>query len=175
MPWAVALTRSPMPIPSHPKQWHNCSGCVFLSCWVAGSVLKSWRHVSWQSTASAECGRMRSPQVLPYSAHSPELWGDPMDIQTSIKTKVFASLPQKKIQTVQKQPIDIYKSVILKKCHDRFYMFLCQYHRSPWHQSAILQKFRDQIETIFGNGIIDGHMPLLIRAVWIGFSWRCWW
>ena len=32
---------------------------------------KSWRHVSWQSTASAESARMRSPQALPYSARWP--------------------------------------------------------------------------------------------------------
>lgn len=99
---SCCFPRSPMPIPPLPKQWHNCSGCVFLSCWVAGSVLKSWRHVSWQSTASAECGRMRSPQVLPYSAHSPELRGDPMEIQTS----KYKGVCQKKIQTVQKQPIN---------------------------------------------------------------------
>lgn len=87
--------RSPMPIPSHPKQWHNCSGCVFLSCWVAGSVLKSWRHVSWQSTASAECGRMRSPQVLPCSVHSPELWGDVWTFKHQLKRRCLPKTKKK--------------------------------------------------------------------------------
>lgn len=100
---SCCFPRSPMPIPSLPKQWHNCSGCVFLSCWVAGSVLKSWRHVSWQSTASAECGRMRSPQVLPYSAHSPELRGDPMEIHISNWNQ---GVCPKKNPNCPKQPIN---------------------------------------------------------------------
>ena len=166
MPWAVAF--QDLPCPSHPFPSNGITAAdVFF--WVAGSLGRSLKvdvmfHDNRLHLRSAgEWDRLKSCHI-PHIHLSYEVI--PWKFKHQLKQRC---LPTKKNPNSPKQPI---KSVILKKCHA---IFMWKYHRSPWHQSAILQQFRDQIETILCNGIIDGHMPLLIRAVWIGFSWRWWW
>lgn len=166
MPWAVAF--QDLPCPSHPIPSNGITAAdVFF--WVAGSLGRSLKvdvmfHDNRLHLRSAgEWDRLKSCHI-PHIYLSYEVI--PWKFKHQIKQRCFA---KKNIPTVQNSP---WISNFLKKCQ---VVFSCQYHPSPWHQSAILQKFRDQIETILCNGIIDGHMPLLIRAVWIGFSWRWWW